>query len=156
MNALIIFIAEYLYLIIIGISLYAFIKIDQKNRKNIFLFSTATLVLSFFLSRILNYFIQSPRPFVVDPSINSLFYHIPNNGFPSDHTLLTMSLAALVYMFNRQLGIILSIGAVLIGVSRVVAQVHHPVDIFGSIMIAWVASLLMYYIFIKRKIILKF
>ncbi len=156
MKMLIIFLAEYLYLIIIGISLYAFVKTDKKNRKNIFLFSMATFILSFVLSRIANYFIQSPRPFVVDSSITPLFSHIPNNGFPSDHTLLVMSLAAIVYMFNRKLGIILSIGSVLVGVARVMAQVHNPVDILGSIIIAWISCLLIYYILTKRKIISKF
>jgi len=156
MNTLIIFIAEYLYVIIIGISIYAFLKTDTKNRRNIFLFSITTLILSFLLSRIGNYFILNPRPFVVNPSIIPLFPHIPNNGFPSDHTLLTMTLAAIVYTFNHKIAILLSIGAILVGVARIIAQVHHPIDILGSIIIACVSSLLVYSILTKRKIISKF
>ena len=38
-----------------------------------------------------------PRPFVVDPSIEPLFAHPADNGFPSDHTALAAECGHLIW-----------------------------------------------------------
>jgi len=64
--------------------------------------------------------------------------HVANNGFPSDHTLLATTIAMLVYIFDKKLGIFLLVVSFLVGASRVVSGVHHWLDINGSIIIALV------------------
>jgi undecaprenyl-diphosphatase len=73
-----------------------------------------------------------------------LIPHVADNGFPSDHTLYAMVVAATLFVFKRKTGILVGVLAVLIGLARVSAGVHHPVDIIASVVIAIIATLLSY------------
>jgi len=81
------------------------------------------------------------RPFVTQ-HIAPLFPHAPDNGFPSDHTLLSMLLAMCVLFYSRRWGAVLVAITLLLGVARVEAYVHHPIDILAAIVFAVVAALL--------------
>ena len=81
---------------------------------------------------------------MVDHSIKPLFSHIADNGFPSDHTLLTMTIAAIIFVHNRKLGILLAIFSLIIGFSRVAAGVHHALDIIGAAVIAVTTTYISY------------
>jgi membrane-associated phospholipid phosphatase len=47
-----------------------------------------------------------------------------------------MVAAAIIFVYSRKLGVLLVILGILISVSRVMAKVHYPIDIVGSIAIA--------------------
>ncbi|OGY08860.1 MAG: hypothetical protein A3D24_03350 [Candidatus Blackburnbacteria bacterium RIFCSPHIGHO2_02_FULL_39_13] len=112
----------------------------KKNLKIKFLaLSALSLSLSLSLAKLLNKIIVDPRPFVVN-HIQPLIPHAPDNGFPSDHTLLVATIASIVFVFNKKLGIVIMVLAVIVGYSRVLAQIHHPLDIAGSVLIAVVAT----------------
>lgn len=81
---------------------------------------------------------DNPRPFVVE-HIKPMFPHPADNGFPSDHTALTMVIATTVWLYRRRFGLVLGVLSVLVGTARVLAHVHHPLDIAGAIVMAWVA-----------------
>jgi undecaprenyl-diphosphatase len=74
-----------------------------------------------------------------------LIPHAPNNGFPSDHTLLVSAIAAICSFYSRRVGVILWVIALYVGISRVYVGVHHPVDIVGSAVIAVTVSLLVFF-----------
>jgi len=80
-----------------------------------------------------------PRPFVVDPSIKPLFAHPGDNGFPSDHTALGVTVALLVMIYRRWLGAVLLAAAIVVGAARMAAHVHHLQDIVAGMLIAVVA-----------------
>jgi membrane-associated phospholipid phosphatase len=80
-----------------------------------------------------------PRPFVVDPSIKPLFPHPGDNGFPSDHTALGVTVALLVMIYRRWLGAVLLAAAIVVGAARMAAHVHHGQDIVAGVLIAVVA-----------------
>jgi undecaprenyl-diphosphatase len=82
---------------------------------------------------------SDPRPFVVDGRA-PLFAHPPDNGFPSDHTAVGSAVAATVLAFRRRLGLALLAVAVLVGMARVAAHVHHVPDILAGIVIGLVAA----------------
>ena len=75
--------------------------------------------------------IVSPRPFVVD-HVPPLIPVATENGFRSDHTLLAMAVADVVFAFRRRAGSVLFALAALVGLGRVAAHVHHPIDVVGS------------------------
>ena len=82
---------------------------------------------------------SDPRPFVVDPTHPPLFAHDADNGFPSDHTTYAATAAFLVTSVRRRLGLILLLSAVVGGLARVAANVHHLQDIVAALVIAAVA-----------------
>lgn len=143
MNILIILIAKYLFLVSIALFLYVLWKIVPKIRKQFIIFSAATAILSYVIAKVSSHFINDPRPFVVE-HVKPLIAHAADNGFPSDHMLLAMAIASVVFVYNRKYGIVLAIVAVFIGVSRVLAKVHHVEDIVGSAVIAIVTTYITY------------
>lgn len=74
------------------------------------------------------------RPFIelgVEPGAS----YINNPGFPSDHVLLATVLVIAVYALTKRTSLALFLGMVviLIGIARVMAFVHTPVDIAGGV-----------------------
>ena len=84
---------------------------------------------------------NDPRPFVAG-HFTPYFAHGNDNGFPSDHTLFASLCAAITYIYSKRFGAIAFVLAALIGLSRVIAGIHHLVDIVGAILIAIAATAL--------------
>ena len=135
MNTIIIFGAKYLIIIPVILTVYFFWKQDSREKKCFLIFASISLPLTFILVLIANHLIYDPRPFVVGNFI-PLIPHIPDNGFPSDHTVLIAALAALVYFFNKKWSLPIWVLAVLVGWARIAAGVHHVSDVIGSLAIA--------------------
>ena len=148
MNWLIVFLATKLYAVVVVAGLLVYLWGTPVVRRGLFRVSLLTLPLAFVTSRIANFFIENPRPFV-DGHMTALIEHAPDNGFPSDHTLLVMTVAAIVYTQNKFAGIVLSGLGILVGAGRVLSGVHHTIDIIGSITIAFAATYLS--VFILRR-----
>jgi len=141
----VVFFAKYLYLLPVAIFVgYGFFT---HRKKDFFLFALVVLPVSFILSRIAGHLFYDPRPFI-DSSIIPLIKHVPDNGFPSDHALLTGTLASIISVFSAPLGALLWVFAILVGGARVLAHVHHTLDIVGSYLIA-IISILVFYPFLE-------
>lgn len=139
MNTVFIFGAQYLYLFIIGLTVLYFLAQPRGRRKGILFFSLASMSLVYLVAVIARYFYFNPRPFVVD-HIVPLIAHAPDNGFPSDHMLLSSVLASVLFYYNRKLGAIAWVLALIVGASRVYVGIHHWADILGSVLIAILAT----------------
>ena len=152
MSLLIILSAKYLFIVSILIALLYFLKTDKKNKKSLFFLALLSFPFSFIIAKILALFINDPRPFVVE-HIRPLISHIADNGFPSDHTLLTMTIASVIFVFNKKLGIVLFMIALFVGIARILAQIHHPLDIIGATLIAIGATAIAFFLekrFLKK------
>lgn len=70
-------------------------------------------------------------------------WYLQNGGFPSDHALFAMCLTLAVWFETRRrlLAVILFILTILMGIGRVLALVHTPLDIIGGMVIACVGVL---------------
>jgi undecaprenyl-diphosphatase len=142
-NELIIFGAKYLLIVIIAIALLYFLKQPRSEQKRLIIFSVICLPLIYLTAKILSLFYYNPRPFVSGGLI-PLVSHNPDNGFTSDHTLLAGAISAVIFYFNRKTGMFLLALALLVGIARVMAGVHHLIDIAGSISIAFIVSFCAY------------
>lgn len=139
MDSLVIFAAKYL-LFIMG-SIFVIVTLVSKRavRNSILKLAVFAFPLAYIMALIAGSLFYDTRPFVVE-HVQPLIPHQPDNGFPSDHTLFAMVAAATVFVYRRKLGALLVVLGILVGVSRVIAKVHHPVDIVGSIAIAIAAT----------------
>lgn len=150
MTLLILFTAQYLLFIILLIALISVLILRQKQQILLFKISLLAFPLSYSTAKILGHFIYNPRPFVVE-HVQPLFTHAADNGFPSDHVLLSMAVASIFFTVNKKLGLIFSGLAIMIGLARILALVHHPADILGSVIIAISATYIAWFIIIKSK-----
>ena len=149
MISLVIFGAKYLIflsVLITGIFFFIQLKPDQKK---FLLYAVITLPVIFIIAKLSSLLYFDPRPFVVGHFI-PLIPHAPDNGFPSDHTLLGAALAVIVFAFSKRVGILLFIIAILVGAARVYLGIHHIVDIIGSLVISIGVGILLYQLIVKR------
>lgn len=131
--------------------------LKSRSKKVLFLIVLVVAgILALIFSRIGNNLIHSPRPFVERqsgshceiyrrPSRRPLIPHGCDNGFPSDHTLLSSLIGFAILPFSPGLGVVGLILALLIGAARVFANVHHWIDIAGGFAITGAAVVIAYY-----------
>ena len=89
--------------------------------------------------------VATARPFAVE-ALNIVPLFIPQDpwGFPSGHTALFVSLGLVAWFHDRLVGTIALVLAACIGITRIMAGVHFPLDILGGAMIAGIiVSILM-------------
>lgn len=93
-------------------------------------------------TEILKSIIKSDRPFVKFTDIQPLF-HESSYAFPSGHSATIAALAFSVFFINKRAGYVCLIAMLLIGVSRVVAGVHFPIDILGGYALGFTVAYLL-------------
>ena len=134
-DLLIIFGAKYLFLAIPAGALFIFLRQPASERRRLLFLGATALPVIYVIAKIAGSLYYDPRPFVQTNFI-PLVPHGPDNGFPSEHTLFGAAISAVVWMSGRKTGAVLWALTALVGISRVLAGVHHMVDIFGSIAIS--------------------
>lgn len=135
MHEIIKLVAEYfLVFSVIGAAL-VYYRISHENKVRFALLIVVGGVITLLLAKIGSLLFYDPRPFVQGHFV-PILKHAVDNGFPSDHTLLAAFLAWASLVYSRKLGSILLIVAVLVGLARMAAGVHHSLDILGSFVFA--------------------
>src|SRR5581483_8956899 len=130
------FIAKYLIVVPVIVILYLLYVTPQRRRFILLLVCGG--ILSIILAKIASRLYWDPRPFIKD-GVKPLFTASRDNGFPSDHALLSSFLAFCAYLYSKKAGYALFIIAVLISWARVFAGVHHAVDVVASFILAAVS-----------------
>lgn len=154
MNSIIVFCAQYLFLFVIAGIGIAWLKTTRNFKVQ---FVAATILagaVAFILSRIAGKLYYDPRPFVTE-HVKPLIAHQTDNGFPSDHALLTGTLTTITYFFNKKIATLMALLAIFIGIARVLAKVHSPLDIVAGWMFGVAGALVGYYLtvwFFKKYI----
>lgn len=151
-NTVMIILAKYFYLSIPVVYFIYFLTDKRNTKKQITIFSLITLLFSFLAAKTAGFLFYNPRPFVVN-HFTPLITHASNNGFPSDHALLSFALAFLVFVFNRKLGLILVVFGIIVGFARIYTGVHSIVDVLGSFIISGSVTFASYSFFKNKKII---
>jgi undecaprenyl-diphosphatase len=127
------------------IAVIYWLTLPTKEKIRIAIFGLIAGVTTYLLVKVGASLYFDPRPFVKH-SVTPLYPHSADNGFPSDHTALTAFTALTIFSSARRLGLILLGTSVLIGVSRVIGNIHSPVDIAGSLIIAAIGAVAAYYL----------
>lgn len=98
-------------------------------------------------NQVLAHLFTEARPFVAHRGhVDQLLAHAADNSFPSDHTAVGFAVAAGLWWVRRRLSIALGILALIVGLSRVVAGLHYPVDILGGAIDGVAAAALLWWL----------
>lgn len=119
-------------------------KIFRQKVKEIIIMLASTL-LAWALVVIVKKLFINPRPFIIYPDIKTLFIYGSEDSFPSGHAAFYGALAVSIFAYHKKAGIFFALGAFLIGISRVVAGVHFPLDILMGFIFGASVSVLVYY-----------
>jgi undecaprenyl-diphosphatase len=145
MDSVIIFCAKYLFVVVILLYLWAIFQASKRDRKALVAAFIIAGIVAVILDKLGGKLYYDPRPFV-SHSVTPLIKHAPDNGFPSEHTIFSMTTAVLLFYYRRRLGGLAIVIAYIVGAARVAAHVHSPIDIIGGIIMAIIAASAGYFV----------
>jgi len=134
------FLASFLiWMMLAGLLILWFV--DGRIKKKQALQAFLATALAWLVAEIVKSLIPSIRPFKIY-GYSPLTFTIPSdNSFPSSHAAAAFAMAFTVLLHNKKIGAIFILGAILIGVGRILANVHYIFDILGGLGIGLVASI---------------
>jgi len=94
-------------------------------------------------------FVHETRPMFALDNVTVLLPHANDSSFPSDHMLFCFGAAFGFYPLSKGLGFSLMGFGLLVGVAKVIAAQHYPLDILLTIAAAFVVALV-YLIFVSK------
>jgi undecaprenyl-diphosphatase len=116
------------------------IFLTAKNRTYWLIVSVSTLGGAWVIAHLMKLFFRVARP--VD-GIGEIVVAIKQSGysFPSEHASVFASLAVLGWFYDIRLGALLTVLALLVGISRIVAGVHYPLDVLTGFCVGTLVGL---------------
>lgn len=138
MNEIVIIVAKYFIVLPFLAAAIVFWQLKKKDRLSYSIALIGGGLLALLLAHIASSLYYNPRPFMVG-HFTPLIAHAAGNGFPSDHTLLAAFIGWTTLRYTRKYGVIVLAIALLIGLARVFAGVHHLEDIIASFIISGIA-----------------
>ncbi|MEK7068655.1 MAG: phosphatase PAP2 family protein [Patescibacteria group bacterium] len=135
LDSLIIFCAKYLVVAPLGGALALARAQGLAAAKKIALEVALALPVAYLLARLAGLLYQHEQPFAAWDFL-PLIPHEVDNSFPSDHMLVAAVFATAAYLRHRYLGLSLWAFAGLLGIARVAAGLHYPVDLVAASLIA--------------------
>ncbi|MFB6192938.1 MAG: undecaprenyl-diphosphatase [Candidatus Nanohaloarchaea archaeon] len=129
LDRLMLFFADYLVLLVPLTLIYLWFQGRQGEEDSLYSFYTVLLGLA--ASYIMGLIYSHGNPSTV---FDTLVPRKPENAFPSQHTAVVLTAAFAYFKRDRKnLGGLITVAAVLTGLSRIYIGEHWPVDILGSV-----------------------
>ncbi len=136
-----IFLAEYSPYLFIGVEVYLYF-IARKRHEALLAFYS--MLLALMINQIIGLFYFHNRPFM-DGLGRTIFQHVAENSFPSDHTTFMLAIACSLFLslHTRKVGLLLIFVGIIGGSFRVFIGVHYPFDIMGGIFVGAISAIIM-------------
>jgi undecaprenyl-diphosphatase len=128
---IIMFIATFLIWFLYG-GLIILWFIDGRIKKEQVIHALLAGVIAWVIVFLIKYFFPTVRPFIINGEGVDVLIRPNDSAFPSAHTALAFGLAVTIFLHNKKVGWFYLVSAVAIGIARVLANVHYPVDILGG------------------------
>lgn len=106
--------------------------IDGKIKKEQVVHALFACLFAWLIAALIKHFFPTIRPFVTNGREIDVLMRPTDGAFPSEHATLAFALAVTIFMHDRRVGWFFLVGALLIGIARVLANVHYPIDILGG------------------------
>ena len=120
------------------------------NQRGAFLAGVSALI-ALGLGQVIGKLLPRPRPYL-SHSIHQLIPPSLDTSFPSDHAILGFAVAVMMVRYNKNAGMVLSILATLMAVSRVFVGAHYPGDVFGGAVFGGLTSVALGKLILKPPI----
>lgn len=96
-----------------------------------------TLLVTAFLVFIIKYWLRRERP--RDPT-GFVAMNYDKHSFPSGHSARMSCLAATIFFYNRPLGLVFMVVAILVALARVQVRVHYLGDVLAGLLLGIVTA----------------
>ena len=116
--------------------------IDGKIKKEVVVHAIFACLIAYAISELIKTFFPSLRPFQTN-GLFPLTLTVPSDSaFPSSHSAVAFALAVTIIKHDKKVGILYIIMAGLVGVARIMAHVHYPLDVMAGAVLGTTVSLL--------------
>lgn len=116
--------------------------VDGKIKKEQVLHALLASLIAWVIVFLIKQIFPTMRPFVRNGGEVDVLIKPTDSAFPSAHTALAFSVAVTIFLHDRKVGWWYLLGALLIGLARVLANVHYPIDIVGGAFIGTLIAVL--------------
>lgn len=134
------FLASWLIWLLYAGLIYLWI-VDGRVKREVALHALLATLITFGISQLVKDLYHDPRPFLVNHLPVQTLTIPQDNSFPSFHTAAAFALAITVWLHNRKIGGFFLVVAVIIGLARIWANVHWPIDIVGGAILGTLIAL---------------
>ena len=115
--------------------------IDGKIKKEQVLHALFSTLTAWVITLLIKNFFPVDRPFL-QKSVETYTLTTPNDGaFPSAHVAVAFALSVTIFLHDRKVGWFYLLAAILIGIARVMANVHYPTDILGGALLGTLVAI---------------
>lgn len=115
---------------------------DGKIRKEQVIHALASTFLAWVVAQFIKTLMPMQRPFVLN-NLPTLTLTVPGDGaFPSAHTATAFALAVTIWLHNKKVGTLYLLLALAVGIGRIFANVHYPLDIVAGAILGGSVSLI--------------
>jgi len=119
--------------------------IDGRTKKEQVLHTLFSVGVVWMVTLIIKDLYPISRPFMALPGMTPMTVTIPvDASFPSTHTAVVFALGTTVFMHDKRVGFYFFMGAVLVAIGRILANVHYPSDIIAGaligVLISWLGA----------------
>jgi len=152
-----IFLADYLpYLLVLLLASFLFWpKKDKiKNRVMVLVSIAAALIARFVVKNIVLFFYDRPRPYMDLTPVHKLIHMSAAENlqsFPSGHALFFFALSAVIYSFNKKIGIFFLACSTLMSIARIFIGVHWPSDILAGAILGIIIGVIIKWVYTNYK-----
>lgn len=116
--------------------------IDGKIKKEQVIHAIFASLIAWAITALIKHFFPTLRPFMINGKEIEVFIRPLDGAFPSGHTAEAFALAVTIFMHDKKIGWFFLASALAIGIARVVANVHYPIDILGGALIGMLVAVM--------------
>lgn len=139
-NLLITFLASFLIWFMFGLFFALWVAGGRIKKKQVIHALLATFI-AWFLSQLIKTLFPTLRPFMLNNLPPRTITVHADAAFPSAHTAVAFGLATSVWSHHKKAGIAFILTAALVGIGRVLGNVHFVTDILGGAFIGIIVAL---------------
>lgn len=135
------FLADFLiYFLFMG--LLVLWVIDGKIKKEQVVHALFACFFSYIIAALIKHFFPTVRPYILNHQATDVFVTPDGGAFPSEHTIVTFALSVTIFLHDRRVGWWFLAGSLLVGIARVLANVHYPIDIVGGAFLGTIVAVI--------------
>lgn len=114
--------------------------VDGKIKKETVIHAAFSCLIAYIVTELVKTFFPTLRPFQFNGGL-PLTLTVPSDGaFPSSHSAIGFALAITILKHDKKVGVLYLIMAGLVGIARIMAHVHYPIDIIAGALIGTIIS----------------
>ena len=152
-DRLVVFFARY-YTVLMPVGVLLYLQFNRgplSFRHLVFSQLAALFAARGIVTELIRLFYRRKRPFLAH-RVKQLIKKYSEASFPSGHTISIMAMGIVLAHFEPGLGWFVVSSGLVVGLARIVAGVHYPLDVLAGIILSWPSAVLglsIYHYFIK-------